>query len=892
MEFRILGSMEVVDDGRSLPLPGGKPRALLAALLLRANEVVSVDRLIDELWGEQPPGTAANALQVYVSQLRKALGGDVIKRRGVGYVLEAADDELDLTRFERLVAEARSLPAVEAAERLRAALGLWRGEPEVDRARLEELRLAALEDRFDADLELGRHAEVIPELQALVEAEPLRERPRAQLLLALYRAGRQADALAEYARARESLVEELGVEPGPELQRLQRAILEQDPSLVPRVAPRSTVSRLPAPPTPLVGRERELVEAAALLRDGARLVTLTGPGGIGKTRLGLELARVLEPELSDGAVLVRLATVLDAAVVPDAIAQAVGVPEAGADVLREHLRPRSLLLFLDNFEQLLPAAPFLSDLLEAAPGMRLLVTSRAVLHIAGEHEYPVPPLREAEELFVARARAVDPSFASDGSVAEICARLDGLPLAIELAAARVKLMPPRAILERLERSLDLLTGGRADAPAHQQTLRAAIDWSFRLLDADEQELFARLSVFSGGATLDAIEEVCGGSLDTLASLVDKSLLRRSGERFAELELLREYGAEQLGEAVDVRRAHLAHYLALAERFGGLADTASAGEWLDRLEHEHGNIRVALAFAVEQRDADSAVRLAAALGRFWQIHGHLVEARRAYETVLALEGEAPLRAQQRCHNGLGIMLGEQGDYDGAGRAFTRALELAQGLGDDVRAGMAYTNLGNLALFRRDYQEARRLLTDGVEMHVRGDHVRGRVTGTENLAIVAFCEGDLPEAERLLATALELAREIGDRREEAFSLRTLARVRLERGAVDAADELLAESIPPAREVGDRHGIADALEVAAAIAVARGAGEEAAQLFGAADALRAEIGATRQPDVVDWYERVRADAERLVADEAFVACLERGRDLSLEDALGLAQILHKDN
>jgi predicted ATPase/DNA-binding SARP family transcriptional activator len=883
MDFRILGPLEVLDEGRVVPVGGAKPRALLAALLLRAGEVVSADRLIDELWGEEPPDTATNALQVYVSQLRKALGADVVKRRGAGYAVEIDRAELDLARFEDLVAEARTLTPAAASERLRTALALWRGDPEADAGRLEELRIAALEDRIDADLELGRHAAVIPELQALIETEPLRERPRAQLMLALYREGRQADALAEYARARETLVDELGVEPGPELQRLQRAILAQDPALAgPTRAAAVVESRLPTPPTPLVGRERELAEAAQMFRSGVRLVTLTGPGGIGKTRLALELARQLEPELPDGAVLVRLATVLDPALVPDAFAQAVGVPDADADALRDHLRTRSLLVLLDNFEQLLPAAPFLSELLEAAARLRLLVTSRAVLRIAGEQEYPVPPLDEAEELFTARARAVQPAFVPDPAVTEICARLDRLPLAIELAAARVKLLPPRAILERLGHSLDLLTGGRADAPAHQQTLRAAIEWSYRLLDENEQRLFARLSVFVGGATLEAIEEVCGGDLDSLASLVDNSLLRSGGDRFTMLELLREFAAEQLGEDDEVRRAHAVFFLAVAEEAAAATDEAAKPQWFDRLEQEHGNLRAAFAFAVGDGDAATAVRLAAALTRFWQIHGHLVEARRSFEAALELDGEVPLLARQKATNGLGIMLAEQGDFDGAEPLFTQAIELARKLDDQTRLAIANSNLGNLFLFRRDYEGARKLFTEALEGYVAAGHARGRAITTENLGIVAFCEGHLDEAQQLLTRAFTLAEEIGDQREQAAATRSLARIALERGDIAGADETLGRGIPQARAVGDRHGLADAAEVAAAIAAARGDGERAARLFGAAEGLREAIGATRQPDLADWHERVRQGVEQLLEPEAFAAAFEAGRGLDVDTAL----------
>ena len=889
MQFLILGPLEVVDDGRAVAVTGAKPRALLATLLLHANEVVSDERLTDALWGDDPPETARNVLQAHVSQLRKALGRNVVTRRASGYVIELASADLDLARFEELRAEAASLPPAEGADRLRSALALWRGEPEFDRLRLEEIRLAALEDRIDADLGLGRHSEVIPELQGLVEAEPLRERPRAQLMLALYRAGRQADALAEFTRARETLVEELGVEPGAELVRLQHLILEQDASLAPPPAEhRAPASRLPVPPTPLIGRGRELAEAAALFAGGVRLMTLTGPGGIGKTRLALELARAVEPELRHGAVLVRLSTVVDPALVPDALAQAVGAPEANRDTLLELLRPRSELIVLDNFEQLLPAAPFLSELLESAPELRLLVTSRAVLHVAGEQEFPVPPLEEAEELFVARARAVDPSFAADDAVPEICRRLEGLPLAIELAAARVKLLSARAIAERLERSLDLLTAGRADAPTRQQTLRATIDWSYGLLDEDEQRLFVRLSVFSGGASLEAIEEVCGGTIDTLASLVDKSLVRRGGDRFTMLELLREYAAE-VGVPLDVRRAHLAHHLALVENVRP-KETAAA-ERLDRLEREHGNMRQALAFAIEQHDRASAVRMAAGLTAFWNIHGYLVEARGVYEAVLALEGDAPLLAVQQCQNGLGIMLAELGEFEAAADAFAKALELARELGDPVRIGTTLSNLGNLAQFRGDLVEARRLITAAVDSYAGAGQERNRVIATSNLGIVEYRDGNLVEADRVLRDTLALAREIDERREEAAALRWLARVQLDLGAMEEARALLEESIPATDEVGHRHGIADSLEIAAAVAAAAGSPLEAARLLGAAEELRASIGAQRPPETSDWYERTSGRIEELATPEVFARELERGRSLSPDDAIGLARRLGRD-
>ena len=497
----------------------------------------------------------------------------------------------------------------------------------------------------------------------------------------------------------------------------------------------------------------------------------------------------------------------------------------------------------------------------------------------------MPPLEEAEELFVARAQAVDPSYVADDAVPEICARLEGLPLAIELAAARVKLLSTRAIADRLERSLDLLTAGRADVPTRQQTLRATIDWSYGLLDADEQGLFVRLAVFSGGASLEAIEEVCGGGLDALASLVDKSLLRSSGDRFTMLELLREYAAE-IGVPLVVRRAHLAHYLALAE--SAQPNQLVAAERLDRLELEHANLRAALAFAVEQHDRESAVRLAAGLTAFWNIHGYLVEGRGVFEAVLALDGDAPLLALQQCENGLGIMLAELGEFDAAQDAFTRALELARELDDPVRVGTTLSNLCNLAQFRGDIAEARRLITAAIDSYSGAEQERNHVIAMSNLGSIEFRDGDLVEADRVFRIALTLAREIHERREEAQALRWLARVRLDLGAVDEARALLEESIPATDEVGDRHGVADSLEIVAAVAAAAGSPIEAARLLGAAEAVRTSIGAHRVPDTSEWYERTRAHVEELAGADVFDTEYRLGLKLSPDEALGLVREL----
>ena len=465
-EFRVLGPLEVASGGRAVALGGPRQRALLAFLLLHGNELVSRQRLVDCLWGERAPETAANALQVAVHGLRRLLGAERVETRGTGYRLQVEPGELDLERFRGLVLQARSASPTAAANTLADALALWRGAPLVDTAdapfartqigRLEEERLAALEARIDADLELGRHTELVGELETLVAEHPFREALGCRQLLALYRSGRQAEALEAYAWARRTLVEELGVEPGPALQELERAILRQDASLAPAPPPAVPRTNLPALATPLVGRQLELAAASALVRrEDVRLLTLTGAGGTGKTRLALAVASDVLADFEDGVWLVTLAPLHDPELVLSTIAGALGVEESGGlsllDGLKAHLGDKHAVLVLDNFEHLAAAAPLVSELLAAAPRLKALVTSRSVLRLTGEDGYPVPPLclpdsaswddaaallrNEAVALFVARAQAARPDFRLNGNacaVAEICVALDGLPLALEL----------------------------------------------------------------------------------------------------------------------------------------------------------------------------------------------------------------------------------------------------------------------------------------------------------------------------------------------------------------------------------------------------------------------------------------------------------------------------
>jgi predicted ATPase/DNA-binding SARP family transcriptional activator len=917
-QFSLLGPLAVTHGGEPIAIPGQKPRALLAALLLQPNQIVSRDRLIDALWGEDPPDTARNTIQVYVSQLRKLLPEGVLETVAPGYRVAVEPEAVDLFEFVRLSDEGRKAlglgDAAGAAETLGAALALWRGPPLADLAwepfahteiaRLEELQLAALEDRIDADLALGRHGQLVPELEGLVAEQPLRERLRGQLMLALYRAGRQADALAVYQRARRTLVDELGIEPSESLRKLERAILAQDPSLN---APGSTSERrLPTPPTPLLGRERELAGLADVVRrEDARLVTLTGIGGIGKTRLALELARRLGAEFQHGAAVATLATLRDPALVARAILDALEIPETGQDpeeAVAGALAESELLLVVDNFEQVLPAASGIARLLAAAPRLKVIVTSRAPLHIAAEREFPVPPLAEDEaaELFVARAQAANPTFAlseqNAAAVAELCARLDGLPLAIELAAARTKILPPAALLSRLENRLELLTGGRRDAPRHQQTLRMTLDWSYDLLEPAVQRLFARFGVFAGGCTLESAEAVCGGDgsvLEGLGALVDESLMRQretsGGEpRFSMLEIVREYALERLeasGEADETRRRHVDHFVALAEQAEPQLVDGDQAAWLARLEDEHDNIRDAVAFALETGDSSSALRLVFGVRIFWHSHGHLAEGRQALESAIAATGHAPSDMRANAFNMVGILAGEQGDFDAARVSFEAALEDARAVDSTRTISRALSNLANLAWFSGDLDTARALFEESIDYFASIQDLRGEALVKENLGLMALTADDVPQAVTWLTAALELARQGEDDREIGAASRSLAAAMIEVGEAAKAAALLAEALALARNLGESHATANCLETSAGLAAAVGEAERAATLFGASDAVRASIGAQRQPDQQILYDRWLARTLAGLDTKTYSTRYEDGRALTVDEACAFA-------
>ena len=922
LQFQILGPVEVLADGRPVALGAPKQRALLAFLLLRRRDVVPRDRLVDAVWGDAPPATAVRALQVYVHGLRRALGADRIETRGAGYRVRIEGEELDLERFEGLIARGRqaleSGAAADAVDDFDAALGLWRGPAladlprdapvAADAAAIDELRLEGLELRAAAVLAAGRHESLAAELEPVIAEHPYRERLREHHILALYRSGRQKEALDAHRAARATLVEELGVEPGPGLQELERAILRHEPGLAAPEAVPLHARPLPAPPTPLVGRRLEAAAVAALLRDeGARLVTLTGPGGTGKTRLALAAAEALASELRDGAVFVDLSAVSDPGLLGSTIAGALGVDEGGrtlGEAVGEHLRPLRLLLVLDNLEQLVETSPFVAEMLAAAPRLLVLATSRSPLRLSAEHEYPVPPLDVPEEgadaldriaasdavqLFAARAAAADRDFVLTAetapAVARICRRLDGLPLAIELAAARAKVLPPATMAERLGQALDLLVGGPRDLPPRQQALRATLEWSSRLLGERELGLFAGLAVFSGGATLAAVDGVCGepggGALELVSALVDASLVRRRGERFAMLETVRQYALELLaagGREPELRAAHMRHFLSLAEnaRDAILAGEADGGLYAT-LDAEHDNLHAAIDWAAASGDVESEVRLAAALREFWLVRGHLTAGRRVFTRAVAdSAGAAPgVRLKALMHGG--PFLYRQGELAEAKRWWQDGLAIAQELGDADAIGRCGGELGSVAYSEGDLDGAAALWAESAARFTElGDEMRLAIV-CANLAEVAVMRGDLETGGREGGRAAAIQRRVGDREGLAVSLHGLARVHQRLGEADDGRRVLAECLGLGCELGYREVVANCVEGAAEFALAGGDPSLAAALLAAARRMLDEMGVRLQG--------IEAEAFARLGDALGADAIANAEALSDEDAVARA-------
>jgi predicted ATPase/DNA-binding SARP family transcriptional activator len=836
---------------------------LLAALAIRTAEALPGDVLVDAVWGSTPPRSAAKLLQVYVSQLRKLLEPPIaIRTCPGGYVLECADAAFDRARFERLVAEGRAAAAEGnpglASSRIGRALGLWRGPAFGELAyadfalgeaeRLEELRLMAGEEQLEAELALGHHLEFLPELQKRARAHPLRERTQAQAMLALYRCGRQTEALEVYSTAYVHLHDQLGLDPGPELRELQRRILQQEAELATvRPAPRPLAS-LPTAPNLLVGRDRELEELQALLiPEGVRLLVLTGAGGSGKTRLALEAARMAAARFANGALFVELASVRDPQLVLEAVARACAVQSGpGRDPLQSlvaDLRSRELLLVLDNFEHLRAAGPDIVRLLAGAPRLTVLVTSRVVLHVSGEHVYPVQPLQPAAAvaLFCARAGAVDHSFSPDAAthdvIAQVCNRLDGLPLAIELAAARTHLLTPSQLRERLHARLPLLTAGPHDLPARQQTLRATLDWSYDLLSADEQRLFRQLSGFVGGFDLRGAEAVCDAQLDTLGSLVDQSLLQRlPGGRLVMLETVREFALEQLtasGEAQEIRRCHALYYRDVTLS-ANLRGDAVGYQQPDLVVEDQDNIRAALGWALESDQITLGLEVAVALEWFWWTSA-APEGTRWFEVFLShpCAHQTPPAIHARALRAYGTTTVFAGDLDGAQASYWQSLDAFRRLGDEGGAAGTLHCLAANAGDRGDIATARELIEESLEILRRVDNQTEQAAAFKILGKVECDEGNYDTGIQSLQRAAELFGEAENRFEQAYCLGELCQRAFESGRTSQTEAWGRQSLALCQTVGDRQTQLFVLTILALCALQHGRTRDAGVLWGAVEA-----------------------------------------------------------
>ena len=973
MRYAILGPVELRDGVRSVAVEGRRQAGLLVLMLLHANRAMSAEELIDAVWADLPAKGARKRLRMAIVRLRETLsscvaaGAPALRTVPTGYVLDVRPGDLDADVFELGVANGRDAlergDAEHASRALAEALALWRGPALADVAyedwaqpemrRLEEMRLEAVECRIEADLLLGRHATLAGELEALAARHPGRERLVEQLMLALYRCGRQSDALDAYRRMRESMIEQLGLEPGPRLRALQGEVLVQAPSLdldAPAAAPAAAPSRgaapsgLPARRGDVLGREGDARAVIHLLRrEDVRLVTVMGPGGVGKTTLALEVAHQLAAEQADGAAFVNLAALTDPEAVADTALRALGgVPEPGTtakDTLCRLAGTREQLLVLDNFEQVLAAGPLLAELLESAPRLKVLATSRAALDLRAEHRYSLSPLAlpessdpptvtaaPASALFIARAAARDPAFrlTADNAeaIAAVCSRVDGLPLAIELAAARAGTLSPQEIAQRLTSVLTSLGPGARDAPDRHRTMRATLDWSYGLLDEAHRAAFAELSVFAGGCTVEAAVDVTSATLDALEGLVDHSVLRRRAApdgttRLSMLEPVREYAAERLADRADgaaVAERHSRWFLDLAESVAPQLLGSQQLAWQRRLDAEADNFTEILEREHAAGEALRVVRLATALREWWR-RGRASPGRTWMERGLAAATDLPDGLRADALTTVCQLSAQQGDIADAIGAARQALELYEVTGDargktvalvaiavcglmlgeqdaaQAAAADAVRTAGDLgawplgyaliaeAVAAPDPATAKPIATRAARLLEQAGDARAQAWLSGDLGYKALEHGAFEDAREYIARSMALAEQLDDEVHHTFDVGHMALWALETRDDAAAADGLGAALERHFRFGLRRPVLEVLIAVATLAARSGELSRAAVLLGAAMTLRADEPLTRVE------ERMHAETLALLGERAgWEQAYRDGCGLELEAAVAL--------
>lgn len=969
MRYSVLGPLEVTDEVDAVTIGGPKPKSLLIALLARANRLVSVDEIIEVLWGDGKPESASGTVRAYVSRLRRVLGASALPSRSSGYLLRVGLDDLDAAVFESMVDRARVDVAEQdhgsALERLTAALSLWRGHAYQERTfdtladaealRLESVRTRVIEERIETFLALGRHSEAIPDLEAALLEHPLREKLWQMLMLALYRSGRQVDALRAYRRAEEHLREEAGLLPGAALQQLEGLILERSPTLdAPPPKRRVVRSRVDSAGVALVGRLRD-VEAIHRVLARERIVTLTGPGGVGKTSLAREAIARLDGEAGEPSILIELATIEDATDLPERLASLLDIDtsEFGTtlEALDAWVASRGGVIVLDNCEHLIEEVAVLVEHWIRSGDATFLATSREPLGVDGECLHPVSTLevpseseldepqliasRDAVVLFVERARVARSGFepTDDDLVAigEICRRLDGLPLALELAAARLAIMSARDVADRLERRFRILTTARLPLPDRQRTLEAAIRWSYDLLDDDERLAFETLGVFESTFDLPAIEAMLTDRpdlLDVIDGLVSKHLLlvdHGDRTRYRQLESIRAFARaalHQRSDSTEVERRHARYYAGRVHRTWTAEGEREPFAARRAIDAELPNLRVALAWLIEN-EAEEAERVLADLGRYWRSSRLLDEGARWTEAAMNASEGADLAIRASAANTLAAFHVRRGEHERAKHWLTESLRLAEGSGDLLTSGRARNNLGVLNVELGDLDAAVHHYRQALELYDRVDHGAGRLSVLGNLAVLEMERGNVDAALGFNRAHLDASRSQGDRRQQvralinigvthfmmsdlhaaevsvqeaidsvaggemddllAPALQTLAEICVVQDRLDEAEERARESIRLALDVRFAT-VADGLMTLAEVAAGRTQFSQCAYLVGMSEASRVYL--SPPPALAEERRATRLTAAREELGRRFDALAERGSGADRDDIRRLAE------